>query len=56
MTLYFYRAHGPYGCFSNFSRHGLESDDYWGCGVDAYGQNRLGQIPCEVCARLRGSA
>jgi N-glycosidase YbiA len=30
-TLYFYMANeGPYGCFSNFSRHGFELDGkYW---------------------------
>ena len=25
----FYTANEPYGCFSNFSRHGFELDDLW---------------------------
>lgn len=30
MTIYFYSATGPHGCFSNFSRHGFELDEtYW---------------------------
>lgn len=30
MTIFFYSTKGPYGCFSNFSRHGFELDDvYW---------------------------
>src|SRR5690349_14921848 len=31
MTIYFYSpTENPYGCFSNFSRHGFELDDlYW---------------------------
>ncbi len=29
-TIYFYSAReSPYGCFSNFSRHGFELDGYW---------------------------
>src|ERR1051326_8886942 len=30
MPIYFYTPDGPYGCFSNFSRHGVELDgQYW---------------------------
>lgn len=30
MTILFYSTKGPYGCFSNFSRHGFELDGlYW---------------------------
>ncbi len=30
MTIYFYKAHEPYGCFSNFSPHGIEMQGvYW---------------------------
>jgi N-glycosidase YbiA len=30
MTIYFYSTREqPYGCFSNFSRHGFELDDVW---------------------------
>jgi N-glycosidase YbiA len=26
MTIYFYKVHDPYGCFSNFSPHGIHLD------------------------------
>ena len=29
MTIYFYTTQDKYGCFSNFSRHGLELDGTW---------------------------
>jgi N-glycosidase YbiA len=30
MTIFFYSTKGPYGCLSNFSRHGFELDGvYW---------------------------
>jgi ribA/ribD-fused uncharacterized protein len=29
VTLYFYSTRSEYGCFSNFSRHGLELDGVW---------------------------
>lgn len=29
MTIYFYDTRKPYGCFSNFSRHGFELDGFW---------------------------
>ncbi len=29
MPIYFYSTQGRYGCFSNFSRHGLEMDGKW---------------------------
>ena len=29
MTIYFYTTRDKYGCFSNFSRHGLELDGAW---------------------------
>ncbi|HYW19678.1 MAG TPA: NADAR domain-containing protein [Nodularia sp. (in: cyanobacteria)] len=30
MTIYFYKVWQPYGCFSNFSRHGIQiQDTYW---------------------------
>jgi len=30
MTIYFYSVREvPYGCFSNFSTHGVELDDHW---------------------------
>lgn len=30
-------------------------DDYWGCGADGSGQNKLGQILMEVRTTLRGN-
>jgi hypothetical protein len=29
MSIYFYKTHEPYGCFSNFSAHGFILDDVW---------------------------
>lgn len=30
MTIYFYKVNEPYGCFSNFSPHGIDlQDTYW---------------------------
>lgn len=39
MTIYFYTPHEePYGCFSNFSRHGIEMDGIWWPTVEHYFQ------------------
>ncbi|MFJ9648925.1 NADAR family protein [Streptomyces sp. HUAS TT3] len=39
MTIYFYGADEvPYGCFSNFSAHGLELDGHWWPTVEHYFQ------------------
>jgi N-glycosidase YbiA len=39
MTIYFYRVHEkPYGCFSNFSRHGFEMKDGWWPTAEHYFQ------------------
>jgi N-glycosidase YbiA len=39
MTIYFYTPHEePYGCFSNFSRHGIEMDGVWWSTVEHYFQ------------------
>lgn len=39
MTIYFYTAHEePYGCFSNFSRHGIDLDGAWWPTVEHYFQ------------------
>ncbi len=39
MTIYFYTPHEePYGCFSNFSRHGIEMDGSWWPTVEHYFQ------------------
>lgn len=39
MTIYFYSPREqPYGCFSNFSRHGVSMDDVWWPTVEHYFQ------------------
>jgi ribA/ribD-fused uncharacterized protein len=39
MTIYFYTTHEePYGCFSNFSRHGIEVDGVWWPTTEHYFQ------------------
>lgn len=39
MTIYFYSAREqPYGCFSNFSRHGVKLDGYWWMTSEHYFQ------------------
>lgn len=39
MTIYFYSTHErPYGCFSNFSRHGISLDGKWWPTVEHYFQ------------------
>ncbi|MEC4983481.1 MAG: NADAR family protein [Oscillatoria sp. PMC 1068.18] len=39
MTIYFYSSREqPYGCFSNFSRHGFELDGYWWITSEHYFQ------------------
>jgi len=39
MTIYFYSNHEePYGCFSNFSRHGIEMAGSWWPTVEHYFQ------------------
>ncbi len=38
MTIYFYSTRDAYGCFSNFSRHGFELDNYWWMTSEHYFQ------------------
>ncbi|HEV2655167.1 MAG TPA: NADAR family protein, partial [Ktedonobacteraceae bacterium] len=39
LTIYFYTTHEePYGCFSNFSRHGIEMDGVWWPTTEHYFQ------------------
>ncbi|MBE9124629.1 MULTISPECIES: NADAR family protein [unclassified Coleofasciculus] len=38
MTIYFYKADGLYGCFSNFSLHPIEIDDLYWSTVEHYYQ------------------
>jgi len=41
MTIYFYSPREqPYGCFSNFSRHGVSMDDVWWPTVEHYFRRR----------------
>jgi N-glycosidase YbiA len=38
MTIYFYKACDPYGCFSNFSAHGIEIEGVFWATVEHYYQ------------------
>ncbi|AKG24009.1 NADAR family protein [Calothrix sp. 336/3] len=38
MTIYFYKAWQPYGCFSNFSYHGIKMQDTYWSTVEHYYQ------------------
>ncbi len=38
MTLYFYHTRSEYGCFSNFSQHGLELEGVWWPTTEHYFQ------------------
>ncbi|HIK26727.1 MAG: NADAR domain-containing protein [Oscillatoriaceae bacterium SKW80] len=38
MTIYFYKVDAPYGCFSNFSPHGIYLDGYYWPTVEHYYQ------------------
>lgn len=38
MPIFFYTATGAYGCFSNFSRHGIHCDGQWWPTVEHYFQ------------------
>ena len=38
MTIYFYTTKNEYGCFSNFSPHGVELDGFWWKTTEHYFQ------------------
>ena len=38
MTIYFYKANEPYGCFSNFSPHGIDLEGTYWATVEHYYQ------------------
>lgn len=40
MTIYFYKAWQPYGCFSNFSQHGIFIEGAYWSTVEHYYQSR----------------
>lgn len=56
MTLYFYSTNEqPYGCFSNFSRHGIDLDGAWWPTVEHYFQaQKFAQTP--YAEKIRGAA
>jgi ribA/ribD-fused uncharacterized protein len=61
VTIYFYTAREePYGCFSNFSRHGIELDGQWWPTVEHYfqAQKHVGTPHAERirCAATPGQA
>jgi ribA/ribD-fused uncharacterized protein len=54
MTIYFYSTHEvPYGCFSNFSSHGIEMDGHWWPTTEHYFQaQKFAGTPYEEQVRL----
>jgi len=40
MTIYFYKVSEPYGCFSNFSPHGIHIKGTWWSTVEHYYQSQ----------------
>ena len=38
MAIYFYKIDEPFGCFSNFSQHGIELDGQWWLTTEHYFQ------------------
>jgi ribA/ribD-fused uncharacterized protein len=54
MTIYFYSTHEkPYGCFSNFSRHGFDLDGLWWPTSEHYFQaQKFPQHPYSEAIRL----
>ncbi len=57
MTVYFYTPHEePYGCFSNFSRHGVEMDGVWWPTVEHYFQaQKFAGTPYDVAQIQKAS-
>jgi ribA/ribD-fused uncharacterized protein len=58
MPIYFYSTMGePYGCFSNFSPHGVDLDDLWWPTVEHYFQaQKFAGTPHAEAIRIAGSA
>ncbi len=58
MTIYFYSAReNPYGCFSNFSPHGVELDGQWWPTTEHYFQaQKFAGTPYTENVRLASSA
>lgn len=56
MTIYFYSPREqPYGCFSNFSRHGIQMDGEWWPTVEHYFQaQKFAGTP--YAGRIQGAA
>ena len=58
MTIYFYKADGPYGCFSNFSPHPIQIDGVAWLTVEHFYQAHklLGTPDAPLMERIRGVA
>jgi ribA/ribD-fused uncharacterized protein len=59
MTIYFYSPREqPYGCFSNFSRHGISMDDVWWPTVEHYfqAQKFAGEAHADYVERIHRAA
>lgn len=53
MAIYFYNTHGAYGCFSNFSRHGIHMNGVWWPTSEHYFQaQKFAGTPYEEAIRL----
>ncbi|MFM7406772.1 MAG: NADAR family protein [Cuspidothrix sp.] len=50
MTIYFYKVYQPYGCFSNFSLHGIEMEGVYWPTVEHYyqGQKFVGSTDASI--------
>jgi ribA/ribD-fused uncharacterized protein len=58
MTIYFYKVWQPYGCFSNFSPHGIEiAGTYWPTVEHYYqGQKFVGSPDASIIPLIHGAA
>ncbi|MCU0542989.1 MAG: NADAR family protein [Oscillatoriaceae cyanobacterium Prado104] len=56
MTIYFYKAEGPYGCFSNFSPHSIRVSCQEWLTVEHYyqAQKFVGSADEDLVAAIRG--
>ncbi len=58
MTIYFYKADDPYGCFSNFSLHAIDLDgDRWKTVEHYYQAHKfLGTVDEDLMEEIRNAA
>jgi hypothetical protein len=58
MTIYFYKVWQPYGCFSNFSAHGIQiKRTYWSTVEHYYqAQKFAGSVDAEIIPMIHSAA